>query len=229
MISAPTKIAKPTRVSVERRTASPRATVMTEPVIAPAPYAATSRPYAPAPSCRIWRANGSASWIIDTPSSDENNAPSTATMSTARLRARSASPARKCETTLPATLTVPIGRGAIIRSAPITSRNDNALARNAAPGPNCARTSPARAGPNARAPVNCMPLRRTALISASGGTSWGTKACHAAMVMPAPTAPIVTQPTIRDGVATPLTQMPHSASALAISTTCEHRRTVRRE
>ena len=68
----------------------------------------------------------------------------------------------------------------------MTSRNDIALARNAAPAPNCASTSPARAGPNARAPVNCMPLRRTALTSASGGTSWGTNACHAAMVMPAP-------------------------------------------
>ena len=49
------------------------------------------------------------------------------------------------------------------------------------------------------------------------------------MVMPAPTAPTVTQPTMSGGVATPLTQMPQSANALAMSTTCEHRRTVRRE
>ena len=111
----------------------------------------------------------------------------------------------------------------------MTSRNDSAFARNAVPGPNCASTSPASAGPNARAPVNCIPLSRTALINASGGTSWGTNACHAAIVIPAPIAPTMTQPTISPGVASPLIHTAHSASALSINTTCEHRSTVRRE
>ena len=97
------------------------------------------------------------------------------------------------------------------------------------PGPNCARTSPASAGPKARAPVNCMPFSRTALMIASGGTSCGTNACQAAMVMPAPIAPTTTQATMSGGVAMPLTQTPHSAKALDIITTCEHRSTVRRE
>ena len=86
MISAATNTAKPSSVSVERRTASPRATVMTEPVIAPTPYAATSSPYFPAPSCSTCRVNGSANWIIETPSSEEKSAPRIATTSTARLR-----------------------------------------------------------------------------------------------------------------------------------------------
>ena len=97
------------------------------------------------------------------------------------------------------------------------------------PGPNWASTSPASAGPNARAPVNCMPLRRTALMIAAGGTSWGTNACHAAMVIPAPTAPTTTQATMSAGVASPLTHTAHSASALNIITTWETSSTVRRE
>ena len=80
----------------------------------------------------------------------------------------------------------------------------------------------------ARAPVNCMAFSRTALTIASGGTSWGTYACHAAMVMPAPMAPTTTQATMSGGVATPVTQMPQSASAEAISTTWDRRRMVRR-
>src|SRR5438094_10046183 len=48
---------------------------------------------------------------------------------------------------------------------PISSRNDSALARNAVPGPNSASTSPASAGPNARAPVNCIDRKSTRLNS----------------------------------------------------------------
>ena len=76
--------------------------------------------------------------------------------------------------------------------------------------------------------MNCIALSRTALTIASGGTSWGTNACHAAMVMPAPIAPTTTTATIIGGVATPVTQMPHSVSADAIRMTCEISRMVRR-
>src|SRR3954447_3435883 len=100
---------------------------------------------------------------------------------------------------------------------------------NAVPGPNWASTSPASAGPKARAPVNCMPLSRTALTSASGGTSCGTNACQAAMVIPEPIAPTTTQSTMSPGEFVPPTQTPHSASALSIMTTCETSSTVRRE
>ena len=67
--------------------------------------------------------------------------------------------------------------------------------------------------PERARPVNCIAFSRTALTMASGGTSWGTYACQAAMVMPAPMAPTMTTATISAGVATPVTQMPQSASA----------------
>ena len=39
-------------------------------------------------------------------------------------------------------------------------------------------------GPKARAAVNCIEFRRIALTMSSGGTSWGTNDCHAAMLIP---------------------------------------------
>ena len=74
-----------------------------------------------------------------------------------------------------------------------------------------------------------MPLSRTALTSASGGTSWGTNACQAAMVIPEPMAPTITQATISAGDDVPPTQTAQSASALAIITTWDTSSTVRRE
>src|SRR6516165_6710966 len=66
----------------------------------------------------------------------------------------------------------------------MTSRNVTALNMKAVDGPKRPRTKPARAGPNARAPVNCMEFSRTALSMTSCGTKRGTKDCQDAMLIP---------------------------------------------
>ena len=84
-------------------------------------------------------------------------------------------------------------------------------------GPRVARTRPARAGPNARAPVNCIEFTRTALSSADRGTNCGTNDCHAAVVMPAPRPEITTQPRIRGVVAAPVDQSSHRTVAMTMA------------
>src|SRR6476469_2505636 len=100
----------------------------------------------------------------------------------------------------------------------MTARNEIALNPKAADGPSVASTTPARAGPNARAAVNCMELTRTALRSTGRGTSWGTNACQAAVVMPEPRPEITTRPRMIGVVAPPGPHVPHSGVAIDTTT-----------
>ena len=69
-------------------------------------------------------------------------------------------------------------------SEAITAKYDTALSANAQPGPHCAITEPASAGPTMRAMLNCALLSVTADISVSRGTSSLTNACHAGRFKP---------------------------------------------
>ena len=119
--------------------------------------------------------------------------------------------------------------GAMSRSAPITIANEMPLARNAAPAPRVARTRPASAGPNARAPVKFIELSRTALSMSAGGTSWGTNACQAEIVNPFATAPTSTRPVMPIGVASPLIHSNQRPNAESIDTDCAQISNDRRE
>ena len=97
-----------------------------------------------------------------------------------------------------------------------TGMNEMALPKKAAPGPRVARTSPARAGPPARATVNWMEFSRTAFIRSSRGTSEGTKACQDEMLTP-PAMPLTrTISRIDQTAAWPDSQRPHRAKAETI-------------
>ncbi len=76
--------------------------------------------------------------------------------------------------------------------------------------------------------MNCIELTRTALSSTGRGTSWGTNACQAAVVMPEPRPEITTMPRMIGVVATPEAHVAHRAVAIAIITTWAQISTVRR-
>src|SRR5687768_8679577 len=118
-----------------------------------------------------------------------------------------------------------IGRGWTASNATSTSRNEIAFARNAVPGPNSASTSPATAGPKARAAVNCVEFSRIALSMCSGGTSCGMNDCQDAMPRPEPIPEIKRVTTISPGVAAPLVQSPQSMNAATIINACVARTT----
>src|SRR5689334_2584292 len=137
-------------------------------------------------------------------------------------------PSRKCARTRSVVLGCSGGLGEMNSSAPITHRNEIALAANAHDGPSVASTSPAIAGPNARAAVNCIEFTRTALSNAFRGTSCGTNAIHADVVTPVPSAEITTKTRMLAVVAVPVAHVIHNAAAIAIITTCAQIRTRRR-
>jgi len=114
------------------------------------------------------------------------------------------------------------------RSTRRAARNADRNASSPSAGGAVRRTSPASAGPNARAAVNCIELTRTALRRSDRGTSCGTNDCQAAVVIPAPSAEITTHTRMVAVVATPVAHVIQSAVAIDIINPCAQSSTVRR-
>ena len=88
------------------------------------------------------------------------------------------------------------------------------------PAPYTWSTSPASAGPNARADTNCIEFSRTAASRSPCATSCGTNACHAAMFSPDAMPEKNSSPTMISGVAAPLSQTAHRPNAITIIPDC---------
>src|SRR4051794_40504270 len=74
-----------------------------------------------------------------------------------------------------------------------------------------------------------MVFRRMAPIMSSGGTSWGTNACHAVLVNPLATAPTSTRARMPIGSAAPELHSSHRPSAVSSDTACDQINTERRD
>ena len=131
--------------------------------------------------------------------------------------------------TLPASCAWTVPPPRMARSAPITTAKESALTKKAVAAPNAASSTPATAGPMARATVAWSEFRRTASSILSAGTSSTMNACHGAWFTPFPTATTSTQARMTPGLADPLNQTSHNASAPTSITDCDESRTVRLE
>ena len=149
----------------------------------------------PGPTSKTCRAIGSMSCTIATPSSAISITISTDTYDERLASADVAdSLTEVCEHAAPAPVFANGGRGTDHEQrADHDQERERIEAEGRTTRPASRAPGPASAGPNARATVNCIELTRTALISTGRGTSWGTNACHAAVVMPVPRPEITTQ------------------------------------
>ena len=107
-------------------------------------------------------------------------------------------------------------RGRDLTRAAITSTNVIASTNRARPGPLTLTSTPATAGPSARASVYSAELSLTASSSRWGGTSSGTKLCQAAVWMPVAQPPMNPQPTMPQGFSVPDWYQANSTKASAI-------------
>ena len=110
----------------------------------------------------------------------------------------------------------------------VSRKNEKALKKNAHDTPRVARTRPPRAGPKARAALNCAELRVTALRSSRRGTTSVTNACHDATVRPETQALAVTRTMSTPTLRTPATQVSHRPTVNAPWTADPATSTVRR-